>query len=587
MSENGEEHRPTDDQSVTGYLRSEQTDGWTKLFVVAPLALLVGVVVAVLAPDDWRAGEGSTTVRFQGVEVTEPVVVGDDDPIEVSGAFGGVEVGLSYPNGIPPGAPVEAEITIREDGIVIEPGLDEVSLTLTLPDGRVEPVPVASWDAASESLNAVRRPANSAKLVFGLLAFVVVMWVTEAVPLFVTSLLIPVALVVGRVASPVDATAPFANPIIVLFFAGFLMAEAMKRSGLDHWVSVNITARVGRSARFLFGGMLALAAFLSMWMSNTAAAAVLIPIAMAVTEPLRHPGFRRALVLGIAYASTIGGVGSAIGTPANQLAIEFLGEFGGRRISFVEWFGFGLPMVVLFLPVMGVYLWWRSEVRIDPGHLEEVRRVASVEKAELGRPRGDQTVVLAVFALVAMGWLTETWHSVHPGLVALAGAVALFAVRRLEPEDLGRISWPALLTFGGGLTLGLALVDSGASDFVATRLSGLAGLPELVALFLVAGLALLLTTVASNTASAAILIPMAIPLAAVVGVSPTIMVVVVAIASSVDFALVIGTPPTMIAYSTRMYTAGQILRRGAALDIVGIVLLTVVVTWVWELFGLA
>ncbi len=555
--------------------------------MVAPLALLIGVLVAVFAPDDWVAGEGATTIRFHGVEITEPVVVGDEDPLELAIAMGGVDLGLIYPNGIPLDAPVEAEITVREKGVAIEPGLDEISLTVTLPDGRVEPIPVASWDAASDSLNAVRRPANSANLVFGLLAFVVVMWVTEAVPLFVTSLLIPLVLVVGRVASPVDATAPFANPIIVLFFAGFLMAEAMKRSGLDHWVSVTITARVGRSARFLFGGMLALAAFMSMWMSNTAAAAMLIPIAMAVTEPLRHPGFRRALVLGIAYASTIGGVGSAIGTPANQLAIEFLGEFGGRHIAFVEWFWFGLPMVVLFLPVMGVYLWWRSEVHIDAAHLEEVRRVAAVERSELGRPRGDQVVVLAVFALVAMGWLTETWHGVHPGLVALSGAVALFALRRLEPEDLGRISWPALLTFGGGLTLGLALVDSGVSDFVATRLSGLAGLPELAALFLVAGLALLLTTVASNTASAAILIPMAIPLAAVVGVSPTVMVVVVAIASSVDFALVIGTPPTMIAYSTRMYTAGQILRRGAMLDIVGIVLLAVVVTRVWELFGVA
>jgi solute carrier family 13 (sodium-dependent dicarboxylate transporter), member 2/3/5 len=581
------DHRLADDQSVTGSLRSDVAEGWGKLLLVTPLALLAGVVVAFFAPDDWSAGEGSTTIRYQDVEIGEPVVVGDDDPIEVTGAVGGLEVDLVYLDGIALDAPVEAVVTIRDQGVPIEPELDEVSLTVTLPDGRVEPIPVAAWDDESGSLTAVRRPANSAKLVFGLLAFVVVMWVTEAVPLFVTSLLIPVALVVGGVASPVDATAPFANPIIVLFFAGFLMAEAMKRSGLDHWVSVNVTARVGRSAKFLFGGMLALAAFMSMWMSNTAAAAVLIPIAMAVTEPLRHQGFRRALVLGIAYASTIGGVGSAIGTPANQLAIEFLGEFGGRRISFVEWFGFGLPMVALFLPVMGVYLWWRSDVRLDEAHLEETRRLATVERIELGRPSRDQMVVLAVFALVALGWLTETWHGVHPGLVALAGAVALFVVRRLEPEDLGRISWPALLTFGGGLTLGLALVESGASDFVATRLSGLAGLPQLAALFLVAGLALLLTTVASNTASAAILIPMAIPLAAVVGVSPTIMVVVVAIASSVDFALVIGTPPTMIAYSTRMYTAGQILRRGAVLDIVGIVLLTVVVTRVWELLGLA
>ena len=171
-------------------------------------------------------------------------------------------------------------------------------------------------------------------------------------------------------------------------------------------------------------------------------------------------------------------------------------------------------------------------------------------------------------------------------IVALAGAVALFILGKLLPEDLGRISWPSLLTFGGGLTLGLFLVRTGTSDYLATRLVGLVDVPEVVAVLAVAAITLLLTTVASNTASAAILIPLAIPLAGVLGVSPVGLVMVVAIASSVDFALVVGTPPTMIAYSTRLYTAGQIFRRGIVLDLVGIVLLVFVVTRIWELFGL-
>ena len=206
--------------------------------------------------------------------------------------------------------------------------------------------------------------------------------------------------------------------------------------------------------------------------------------------------------------------------------------------------------------------------------------------ARLGPPRRDQIVVLSVFGLVAVGWLTEFIHGVNPGIVALGGAIVLFVLRRLEPEDLGKISWPSLLTFGGGLTLGLFLVETGVSDFVASRLAGLAGLPVLVAVLIVATITLLLTTVASNTASAAILIPMAIPLAAVLGIDPALLVVVVAIASSIDFALVIGTPPTMIAYSTQLYTAAQIFRRGIVLDLVGIVLLVVVVTRFWEWVGL-
>ncbi len=332
--------------------------------------------------------------------------------------------------------------------------------------------------------------------------------------------------------------------------------------------------------------MLGVTAVLSMFMSNTAATALLIPIAIAVTAPLADTGFRKALILGIAYAGTIGGVGSAIGTPANQLAIEFLEGFSGRTISFVEWFAFGLPMVVLFVPIMAAYLWKRSKVSIDPVLLAEAASIADKERRALGRPTHDQMVVLLVFAAVVAGWMTQTIHGFHAGIVALAGAVALFVLGRLVPEDLGRISWQALLTFGGGLTLGLFLVQTGTSDYLATRLTALVDVPDILAVLAVAMLTLLLTTVASNTASAAILIPLAIPLSGVLGVSTTGLVIGVAIASSIDFALVVGTPPTMIAYSTGLYRAGEILRKGILLDLVGIVLLVFVVTRIWEFFGI-
>lgn len=552
--------------------------------VVAVTAAVAGFIVA---PADWPPGPAIVTLDYRETRVlSAEVTLGSEDSVALPAGDARRSVEVSFPRGLSLEQPLAALIRITEDGAPLQPTVTDVDLNITLPDGRVELLPASEWDEEEQALSAFRRPTEDAGIVIGLLGFVVVMWVTEAVPLFVTSLFIPFTLVVTGVGSAAAATAPFANPIIVLFFAGFLMAEAMTRSGLDHWVSMKITGRAGRSAAFLFGSMLVLAAFLSMWMSNTAATAVLVPIALAVTAPLAHQGYREALVLSIAYAATVGGVGSAIGTPANQLAIEFLGEFGATDISFVEWFAYGLPMVIVFLPIMAVYMWRTGRVRVDPDTFNEARRVAAAETTRLGPPTRDQVVVLSVFALVAIGWLTEFSHGVHPGMVALGGAIVLFVLGRLQPEDLGNISWPSLLTFGGGLTLGLFLVETGVSDYVASRLAALAGLPAVVAVLVVALITLLLTTVASNTASAAILIPMAIPLAAVLGIDPALLVVVVAIASSIDFALVIGTPPTMIAYSTRLYTAAQIFRSGIVLDLVGIALLVLLVTRFWEWLGL-
>lgn len=573
--------RPPPDDAGPGHPRTR-----TRVISLV-VAAVVGSVLALFAPGDWQEGVGSVSVEFRNEAVISASVdIGSPHPVTVREGDGAASFEVTFPDGIPTNGEIEATIRPGIEDPPTAPALDDVTLTITLPDGRDELVPVLRWDGASQQYDALRRPTRQAAVVLGLLGFVVVLWVTEAIPLFVTSLLIPVGLVFAGVAEAAPATAPFFNPIIVLFFAGFLMAEAMHRSGLDHYVAVTITAHAGRNAVTLFAAMIGVTAFMSMWMSNTAATAVLIPIAIAITAPLDDARYRRVLVLGIAYAATIGGVGSAIGTPANQLAIEFLDQHGGRTISFVEWFAYGLPMVVLFLPIMSVVLWRRRHLRFDSARFREARDVAEAERTRLGTPDRDQITVLAVFALVAAGWLTQTFHGIHAGIVALAGAVALFVLGKLLPEDLASISWSSLLTFGGGLTLGLFLVETGTSDFVATRLTGMADWPPLLAMLGVALVALLLTTVASNTASAAILIPLAIPLSAVLGIAPATLVVVIAVASSVDFALVIGTPPTMMAYSTRLFTAGQIFRTGFLLDLAGIALLVGVVTRIWELLGL-
>ena len=554
-----------------------------RLLWALPVALIVALALNGLAPDDWSPGPGTLEVSYLGeVVVSADVELGSAEAMDASAQVGDAVIMVSVPGGFDLGANVEVEAVVEDPGRQSQ--LTDLEVTIITSSGSREIVPV--FQAEGNRFRASRRPAVGSGAVLAVLGLAIVLWITEAVPLFVTSLSIPVALAVADVGPASDTLSPFFDPIIVLFFGGFLMAEAMRRTGLDSLVAVSIVAFAGGGAVRLYLALMGLSAFLSMWMSNTAAVTVLLPIALAVTEPLRSPSYRKIVVLGIAYAATIGGVGSAIGTPANPLAISFIEDLTGREISFAEWFAFGLPMVVTFLPVMAVYLWVTSPVELPAERFREAAAVASEQRDSAGPLVRPQIQVLAVFGAVMALWLTQSWHNVNTGIVALGGAIALFALGRLETDDLSRISWPTLLTFGGGLTLGRFMVTTGTSDWLVTRLGGLGGWPDTLAIAAVAVVALGLTTVASNTAAAATLIPLAVPLAGIVGIEPVLLVVVVAVASSIDFALVIGTPPTMLAYSTDLFSVREILRKGAPLNAIGIALLVAVVVPIWRLFGL-
>ncbi|MCB0992953.1 MAG: DASS family sodium-coupled anion symporter [Acidimicrobiales bacterium] len=554
-----------------------------RVAAIIAVALLAAIGLAAAAPAEWTGDSRQLEVDYLGDTVISTAVGSQElDFSAALGASASGSVSVSSAEGFAPDATFQVLVTVTDPQH--EAQLGDIEVRLVGPGDQTELVPVLSSDGGT--FDASRRAPVKAGVLLAVLGLAVVLWITELAPLFVTSLAIPVALAAAQVGPARDVLAPFFDPIIVLFFGGFLMAEAMRRVGLDQMVAVTIVDKAGRGPVRLYLAMLGLAAFLSMWMSNTAAVTVLIPIAMAVSEPLDSPSYRKTLVLGIAYAATIGGVGSAIGTPANPLAITFIERLTGRQISFVEWFAFGLPVVFVLVPVMALYLWRVGRVSVDAGKFSRAADIAASHRVEFGRFTTQQMQVLGVFSLVMVLWLTQSFHEVNTGIVALGGAVVLFVLGLLEPEDVGKISWPTLLTFGGGLTLGSFMVRTGTSDWIVTRLSGVADWPEMLAVALVAMVALGLTTVASNTATAATLIPLAIPLAGLIGAEPVLLVVVIAVASSIDFALVIGTPPTMLAYDTKLFTAREILGKGAPLDAIGIVVLLVAAVPIWTLLGL-
>jgi sodium-dependent dicarboxylate transporter 2/3/5 len=429
-----------------------------------------------------------------------------------------------------------------------------------------------------------------AKYTTALLFAVAVLWITELVPLAATAMLVPVVATLVGVTDVTTVLQPFANPIIALFMAGFLLADTMRRTGVDRRIALLILQRASHNPIYLMLTLMGITAFLCLWMSNTASASLMIPIALAIVaripEDKLPQGYARAMVLAIAYSATIGGVGSALGTPPNILAMSFLNQYSDGQMTFVNWFAYGLPYVIIMLPIIWLYLLlsfrvntWKLEARIDPAIYTDAIK-------HLGPMGNEQKTLLLVFVTIVALWLTESVHHIPPAISALAGVCVLFFARLIKEESLNSINWNALLTFGGGLAIGTLLVTTGVSDWLALQLIALTALPKFAVLLLVISVTVLIGAFISNTACAAMLIPVAIPLAQILNLDPRLLVTVIAIACSVDFALVTGTPPTMIAYSTGMFSAGDIFRRGAIIDLVGILILSFGVIWIWRWFGI-
>ncbi len=427
-------------------------------------------------------------------------------------------------------------------------------------------------------------------------------WVTEAIPIPATALL-PLALfpVLG-VGSMDQAAAPFANPLIFLFLGGFLLALAVERWDLHRRIALSVIARVGTRPRRLVAGFMASAALLSMWVSNTATTLMLLPIGVSVVEWLREDdqedvgsaepgaavrarGFATALMLGIAYASSIGGMGTLIGTPPNALVAGFLSETYGIEIGFARWMLIGVPVVAVGVPAAYAIL-----VRLHPmeAHSAAGGRIET-EIAALGRMSRAERRVAIVFGLTAVAWVTrpivERWI---PGLsdagIAIAGALILFllpagdsrGVFLLDWSTARQVPWGILLLFGGGLSLASGIERTGLAEWLGTSMEALAGWPLVLLLAAVAAVILLVTELASNTATAASFLPIGGALAVALGHDPVLLAVPIGLAASAAFMLPVSTAPNAIAYGTGAVRMGEMVRAGIWLDVAFLFLVTAV-----------
>lgn len=437
---------------------------------------------------------------------------------------------------------------------------------------------VASLIAATVTYLLTFSLAPQLRMALVLLVLAAALWITESLPLAATSLLIAILQPLwGIQPSFADALIPFFSPVVVLLLGGFLLAIAVDKHDLDERIGEALLKRLGTKPHWIVLGLMLGTAMLSMWISNTAAAALMITIAIPVANRVEDPKgkLQKIMILAVAYAASIGGFMTLIGSPPNAMAAAFLAlSPANTPISFLGWSLFTLPMafILIFITWGMLFLRFRTKVKYIPP-------VKTAEKRSL---TGKQKGTLVVFLLAVVLWLTEPFHPLNSSMVAVAVALVLFAVGLLKKDAIKKVDWNTLLLFGGGLSLGAALTVSGLADVITggvLTLVPLLGYSGIVVLLAVS--ALVFSMVASNTASAAIFIPISISVAVNIGANPVIFAVLIAIACSIDFMLPIGTPPNAIAYSTERVTMKDMITAGFALNLLSLLVVLIFAFFIW------
>ncbi|MDN5639762.1 MAG: DASS family sodium-coupled anion symporter [Actinomycetia bacterium] len=470
-----------------------------------------------------------------------------------------------------------------------------------------------------------------------------VWWMTEALPIPATAL---VPLIVFPVAEDGvgfdDVGASYGNNVIFLFMGGFLLALAMQRWNLHRRIALLTLKVMGTKPSAMVAGFMIATGFLSMWVSNTATAVMMLPIGVSVltlvlnigkeetgtgagdpegsqTAAADEPGFGgepgeaqdevqqeiiksdfgTALMLGIAYAASIGSLATLIGTPPNTLLRGYMADTHGIEIGFGHWMLVGVPLAVVGLVICWFVLTqvlFRPEIKEIPGGRELIRH----EMQKLGPMSRGERRVLVIFVLAAAAWIGVPliWGKEAPisdAGIAIAVGVLLFlmpagakkGVRLLDWDTAVKLPWGVLLLFGGGLALSGQFTSSGLTEWIGQKAAGLEGIPVVLIVALVAGLVLFLTELTSNTATAATFLPVAGGVAMGMGLEPMLLAIPVALAATCAFMLPVATPPNAIAYGSGYVTIGQMVKGGFWLNLIFLVLVTAttmtLAVWVFSL----
>lgn len=464
------------------------------------------------------------------------------------------------------------------------------------------------------------------KIVLATTAWMGVWWVTEAIPIYVTALL-PLVLFPSLYITDLGQTsANYADRVVFLFLGGFLLAKAVERSNLHTRFALHILDLFGTNPKYIVAAFILVTGLLSAWMSNTATTMLMLPIASAVISQLHNNKndqnrFAVCILLSIAYSASIGGMATLIGTPPNAIFASLSKSTLGLDVSFGQWLEIGLPISGISLLVLWIYM-TRIGVKItDIKSIAEEKDFVKKKLLQLGNLSRDEKIVAGIFISTAIAWITRglIWKDLLPAIddstIVLVSAISLFLLpsirnssknndnikekeTKLEKEpninnnddnrnnnnddekllnwkSATKIPWGVLILIGGGLALANAFTATGLDNWIASQLNFLSGMPLIVIILVIVAVAIFSSEIISNTATAALLIPISVSLATALDINPVLLMVPLTIATSYGFIMPVGTPPNAIVFATGHVTARRMAKVGLPLDIIGIILITI------------
>lgn len=425
--------------------------------------------------------------------------------------------------------------------------------------------------------------------------FMISLWITEAIPIPVTSMLPAVMLPLFGIMDFKDALVPYINPVIILFFGGFVLAISLEKYNIHNRIAFYLIDKLGSSPSRVIAGFMIATAFLSLWISNTSTAVIMFPIAMSVIHLMeKHSGesktlnqFALALMLSVAYAANVGGSGTLVGTPVNALMVGMLDEFANFQLNFGSWLILGLPFVIVM-----TFLAWlvltRIFFRVGNKKIEGIHEYIVSEQKKLGPVSRTEKRIFVIFLLTASLWifrgfLVKTFQIefLTDALIALIAAILLFSIPGGEKKrvpilvwaDSSKIPWGILILFGGGLSLANGLYETGVIGMIGEKIIGASHLSLLLITTVTVFVMLFLTEVIGGTPLSSVLFPVIIGVAAALDLEATVLIIPMALAGNAAFMLPMGTPPNAIVFASGYLKVKDMVRVGWLMNIITILVI--------------